>query len=105
MDIGLRIKYLRQQSKLSISKLAKGAGISQSFLSEVEAGTKNITVNKLQDICNFLGISINDFFSDNPIELSLRQRQVIQKLKLLKEDEIEIISKLINYFLANRKLG
>lgn len=104
MDIGLRIKEIREQNGLSISELAEGAGISKSFLREVESGAKNITVNKLMDICNYLGISLIDFFNkESSIELTLGQRQIIQRIKSLHQEEVDIILKLVNYFLAYRR--
>ena len=64
-DVSKRITYLRTQKNYSVNKLANAAGISQSFLRDVELGNKNITVEYLSYICEALDISIADFFSDS----------------------------------------
>lgn len=64
-DVSKRITYLRTQKNYSVNKLANAAGISQSFLRDVELGNKNITVEYLSYICEALGISLADFFSDS----------------------------------------
>ena len=49
-DVSKRITYLRTQKNYSVNKLANAAGISQSFLRDVELGNKNITVEYLSYI-------------------------------------------------------
>lgn len=63
MDVGNRIKQLREQNKYSQNYLADIAGISQTHLRRVELGTADITVGHLQLVCDALGISLKDFFS------------------------------------------
>ena len=64
-DVSKRITYLRTQKNYSVNKLANAAGISQSFLRDVELGNKNITVEYLSYICEALDITLADFFSDS----------------------------------------
>ena len=47
MDVGNRIKQLREQNKYSQNYLADIAGISQTHLRRVELGTADITVGHL----------------------------------------------------------
>lgn len=65
MNVGKRIIALRTAKQLSTNKLANMAGISQSFLRDVELGVKNPTVETLSYFCDALDISLSDFFSDN----------------------------------------
>ncbi|MBQ2420406.1 MAG: helix-turn-helix transcriptional regulator, partial [Clostridia bacterium] len=44
MDIGSRITQLRKAKGISTNKLSNLAGVSQSYLREVEMGKKNPTV-------------------------------------------------------------
>lgn len=62
--VGERIKYFRLQKNYSVNKLATLAGISQSFLRDVELGNRNITVNSLSYVCDALDLSLSDFFND-----------------------------------------
>lgn len=63
MDVGNRIKQLREQNKYSQNYLADIAGISQTHLRRVELGNADITVGHLQLVCDALGISLKDFFN------------------------------------------
>lgn len=58
-----RIKALREAKGFTINKLASQAGISQSFLRDIELGNKKPTVDTLDAICWALDISLSDFFS------------------------------------------
>lgn len=65
MDIGKRIVELREQKNISTNKLANLAGISQSYLRDIETEKKNPTVEILSYICFALNISLQDFFTLN----------------------------------------
>lgn len=71
MDIGERIRYFRTLSGYSVNKLANKAGISQSYLREIEIGGKNPTVQILQDICDTLGVSLKDFFDEENLPTNI----------------------------------
>lgn len=78
MDIGNRIIELRKGKNMSTNKLANLAGISQSYLRDLEMNKKNPTVEMLSYICFALGISVHDFFAEpnnriNPYLLSAIQ--------------------------------
>lgn len=64
MDIGKRITYFRTKKNYSVNKLANFAGISQSYLRDIELGNKNPTVELLSWICGALEISLKDFFDE-----------------------------------------
>lgn len=72
MNIGARIKELREAAGFSQNKLAEWAGISQTHLRRVELGQADITVGHLQLICDALGIKLKDFFNeaDNEEDIS-----------------------------------
>lgn len=55
--IGSRILKCRKKLKYSREKLAEAADVSNSFLAEVEHGTKNFSVPVLARLCKALGVS------------------------------------------------
>ena len=63
MNIGKRIYELREQRQLTTNKLANLAGVSQSYLREIELEKKNPTVEVLSYICDALHISLREFFN------------------------------------------
>ncbi|MBK7041764.1 MAG: helix-turn-helix transcriptional regulator [Bacteroidetes bacterium] len=60
--VGERIKYLRNKEKVSQEELANNAGMARGFISGVETGKRNITVETLGKILDVLKISYNTFF-------------------------------------------
>lgn len=60
--VGKRITALRNQKKLSQQKFANEADIERSYLTHVEKGRKNISMNTLKKITTALDVSLKDFF-------------------------------------------
>ena len=63
MNVGLRIKELRELKGYSVNKLANMAGVSQSYLRDLELGNKNPTVSFISLLCDQLEINLNEFFN------------------------------------------
>jgi len=61
-DIGVRMKEMRRQKGWSLDVLAGKAGLSKSFLSEMERGGRCPRLDTLQRISAALGISVYFFF-------------------------------------------
>ena len=79
MDIGTRIKQLRELKGYSINKLANKAGVSQSYLRDIELGSKNPTVAFISLLCDQLEISLKDFFN-NAEETPFENEPLIQRI-------------------------
>ncbi len=89
MNVGLRLKEIRESKGLTVNKLANLSGISQSHLREIELGNKNPTVETLSYFCDSLDITLSDFFEESlssdisPALLkSIRELTKDQQLKL-----------------------
>ncbi|MCI8404754.1 MAG: helix-turn-helix transcriptional regulator [Clostridia bacterium] len=80
MNVGLRIKELRERKGFTVNKLANLAGISQSYLRDVELGNKNPTVETLSYFCDALDISLQEFFSEKTSEINPFLLSAILKL-------------------------
>ncbi len=78
MNVGERIKELREHSGFTQNKLAEWAGVSQTHLRRVELGQQDITIGQLRLVCDGLGITLAEFFNVNENEESLTD--VISKL-------------------------
>lgn len=63
MDVSERITMLRENVGISKTELAKKSGLSQAYISDLEHGKKNPTINSLSKICDILGVSLVEFFS------------------------------------------
>ena len=97
MDIGKRIVELRERKNMSTNKLANLAGISQSYLRDLEMNKKNPTVEMLSYICFALDISVQDFFSEQRNNINPYLLSAIQLL----DDEEQI--KLSEFICAVKK--
>lgn len=63
--IGERIAELRKAKKLSQQKFSYEAEIERSYLTHVEKGRKNISIETLNKITDALEISLKDFFNQD----------------------------------------
>ncbi len=82
MNVGERIKKLREEAGYTVNKLANMAGISQSFLRDIELGNKNPTVETLSYFCDALKISLSDFFNEEENEIYAPLVSAVSKLSL-----------------------
>jgi transcriptional regulator with XRE-family HTH domain len=63
VDLGLRIRELRQQTGLSQEKFALKIGMDRTYFASVEAGKRNIAVVNIKKIADGLGVSLSELFS------------------------------------------
>lgn len=87
-DVGIRIKELRKARGLSTNKLSNMAGLSQSYVRNLEAGKyDNPTVDSLELICDALGIAFEDFV--NYKDFSLAQLKAMKLVRTLNDEQLE----------------
>lgn len=92
MNVAQRLIYLREKRGITTNKLANLAGISQSHLREIELGQRNPTVETLSFFCDALGVSLEEFFSeDNEINPFLKSA-----VKRLSDDQQVALADFIN---------
>jgi len=104
MNIGDRIRNLRLAQNLTVTQLAKRSYISQSYLSDIESGRTAPSLDKLNVICNTLGISLSEFFGEVP-KLPAEIIKLVESAKKLTEDEVELLSRLIEKITNRTKNG
>lgn len=95
MEVGKRISFFRQQQGLTINKLANLAGISQSYLRDIELGNKQPTVEYLSYICDALNISLSDFFDDS-VQKKISEDPLIKAIFRLNERQKEALLAFLN---------
>ena len=62
--IGMRIKELRGNKKISQEKLAEIADLDRTYVNSVENGKRNISIENIEKIAEALDVSIQEFFKD-----------------------------------------
>lgn len=61
--IGLRIRELRKEQDLSQEGLAYKSEVDRTYVTDVENGRRNVSVEILERLIKALDISIADFFN------------------------------------------
>jgi transcriptional regulator with XRE-family HTH domain len=78
VDVGVRLRELREARKVSMRTLATMSGLSANALSMIERGKTSPSVSTLYKLADALGVPITEFFS---------QTMARQKVVFLKADE------------------
>ncbi len=68
MEIGKKIKILRQEKNLTQDELALRCELSKSFISQLERDLTSPSISTLMDILESLGVTLKEFFSDDEEE-------------------------------------
>ena len=63
IKIGQRIKELRKKLELSQEALAYDAEVDRTYITDVENGRRNVSVEILEKIIAALQVSISEFFN------------------------------------------
>jgi transcriptional regulator with XRE-family HTH domain len=66
MNLGLRLKTLRLQKGLTMRELARQAGCSPSFLSQLELNQASPTIANFEKICRALKMTLVDVLREEP---------------------------------------
>ncbi len=68
MDIGNRIKSLRNKMGLTLEELASRTELTKGFLSQLERNLTSPSITTLQDIAEALGVNLEQFFKEEKNE-------------------------------------
>ena len=90
IDLGARIRALRLAQSATLRNLASQAGVTESFLSQVERGVASPSIASVQRIARALGTSIAELFAADEsagsvVRLRDRRRIVYQGLGAVDE--------------------
>ncbi len=63
LKVGQRIKELRKQLELSQETLANKAEVDRTYMTDVENGRRNISIEILEKVIAALEVSFTEFFT------------------------------------------
>jgi|SRR5690349_18670272 transcriptional regulator with XRE-family HTH domain len=72
VGLGQKIRRLRQNRGISQEELAFRCGLHRTYVTDVEAGTRNLTFGSLLAIARGLGISVSELTRN--VDSSVRQQ-------------------------------
>lgn len=101
MQIGSRIKKLRNMQKYKAKEFAKLSGISPVFLSYIENDTKKPSFDTLERMCSILNITLSDFFKEDftashEVLLTDDIKKLILTAQYLKPDQLNQLIKFVD---------
>ena len=95
--IGQRIKSIRVKSNLTQEKLAERMEINTKYLSSIERGKENPTLNTIICLAEALEVDIGDIFSSLQNEDPAKRKSLINSLlKEANEEELKLAYKVLS---------
>ncbi|MBR0420501.1 MAG: helix-turn-helix transcriptional regulator [Erysipelotrichaceae bacterium] len=110
-EIYEKLKMMREEAGLRQGQIADYLGVTQTFISKVESGERNLTVDQLESIVNLYGYSLAAFADmekeTHPIRFAFRAQDVSQDdLHVIAEiGKIAINSRFMAKFLEESDIG
>ena len=86
-----KLKMMREKAGLRQGQIADYLGVTQTFISKVETGERNLTVDQLENAVNLYGYSLAAFADldqdAHPIQFAFRAQDVSQ-------DDLRVIAEI-----------
>lgn len=80
VNIGLKVKYLRESSGFTQANIANYLKVDQSLISKFEGGERTISADMLEKLTTLFGCSMSDFNETTdkykPLHFALRASQI-----------------------------
>lgn len=93
-DIALHIAQLRTKKGVSARDMSLSIGQNPGYINNIETGKSNPSLDGIIYICDYLGITLCEFFdvdSKNPAKLDA----IIKDLKKLDDKQLDTIATLV----------
>lgn len=91
-EVAKKIKALREARNLSQNALANNAGVSPTYISQLERGEKSPTIEYMNHICWGLGITLEEFFANN----EALENKIEDKLSTLSFEQKKLLNNFLN---------
>ena len=106
-----KLKMMREKAGLRQGQIADYLGVTQTYISKVETGERNLTVDQLESVINLYGYSLAAFADmeqdAHPIQFAFRAQDVSQDdLRVIADiGKIAINSRFMAKTLGESKVG
>ena len=95
--LGRRVRRLRSEKKLTQEKFAELCGISPRYISELERGETNVTVNILETVAAGLGIRLKDLFDiEHESERGALLEEIVEILDAANDEQLKTIYRILH---------
>lgn len=103
MDIGKRIEQVREEKGLTQSALAREMGVSQSAVSQIEAGERNPSYEMLRQIAAALKVSVPHLVGAPVEKLNPEEETHFRQYRGLSEEAREELREFAAYLLHKQR--
>ena len=94
--IGARIQKLRKQKGLTQDELSEKVNISSKYLSSIERGKENPTLNTFISIAEELSVDIEEFFTEIQLEdPKITKEMILSLIDQADEDQLKTIYQIL----------
>ena len=95
--IGSRIQEIRNKKGITQDQLSEKVGISSKYLSSIERGKENPTLNTILKLAQSLDVKLDEFFTHLEIEdPAKRKSMIIEMLDEADEDQLKLAYKVLS---------
>lgn len=102
MELGMRIRALREEKKYTQEEIAQQLGLSRQKLARIETGKNDITYVFLQKFAAIIGCSVNDI--TNPLSNLTTAEPAFRLEKDTNIGSYHAVSEMLDLFYANKHL-
>lgn len=107
-EIGQKIKELRLSRDLKQQELAERVGLSRATISNVESGTRGLSLESLHKVCKVFNVSI-DYFDievesyDEAIDLTARLQRIFASDIVETSVKDELYTSIMEMYLKSKR--
>lgn len=89
MELGERLKQLRDKRGISMYRLTQMTGVSGHHIKGIEEGTRQPTIETLDKLASALGSSLADIFSDDTkiIHVTEEEKRLVENYRMVSEEK------------------
>ena len=93
MEVGNKLKKLREDKKMSMYRLTQITGISGHHIKGIENGTRQPTIETLNRLVSALGSSLAEIFNDDTqcTYLNEKERRLIENFRVLSDEKADAL--------------
>ncbi len=93
-DFAIRLARLREKKGVSARDMSLSIGQNPGYINNIETGKAKPSLDGIYFICEYLGVTVSEFFdteSANPTKLNA----IVKDMKKLNDQQLETISSLV----------
>ena len=102
LEVGNRIRNVREELRMSRNVFSEKINISESYLAQLELGNKSLGMNTLISLCEYTGYSADYFLFGKDINDNLCKK-IIRMVSILPEDYLDLVYEVIRSIKSHSK--